>query len=337
MSTKLVLTAGLLLSAFTCPAQNPPDVARGAIREANERIMQAAPAGTQQAAQDYRIGPEDLIDISVFDVPEMSRTVRVSATGDVSLPLIGQVRASGLTPAGLEGAITTRLKEGLIKDPQVSVFVREFKSDSVSVIGAVQLPGTYQIQTPKKLLEVLAMAHGFSAAPNPPGREIVISRKRPMAPDADSAAGGGDGNTVKVPIAELIKSTDDKWNVTIYPGDTIRVIPAASVYVAGDVARPGAFPLSGFDNISAVQALAMAGGFTKSAKGSNAVVIHNDIQGNRTEQAVNLSRVLQGKEADFLLRPNDILFVPGSMSKTAAIRAIEAGIQITTGVLIWRR
>lgn len=339
MTSRLVVV--VLLGVAVCFGQQPPIVKNpgSTAREMNEPLLQAPKPSLDSAQpQEYRIGPEDLLDISVFEVPEMSRTVRVSASGEISLPLLGQVQAAGLTALQLERSLTEKLQQTYIKDPQVSVFLKEFKSDPVSIVGAVQAPGPYYIQLPKSLLEMLAMAHGLPDAPRGPGRFILVSRGRRAM--SQVPAGGGSApepQTLEIPVAELLKAGGERWNVTIYPGDVIKVTPAAQVYVAGDVNRPGAFTLTGLDSISLIQALALAGGTIKSAKLSDSVIIHNDDKGNRTEQKVDLKRVLRGKEPDILLVANDVLFIPGSMTKTAALRAVEAGIQISTGLLIWRR
>lgn len=315
-------------SAVPAPAGQPATAAW------NERLLASAPAGNNSASEvlgDYLIGSDDLLEISVFEVPELSRTVRVSATGEISLPLIGARRAQGLTPAALEEALTEALRETYIKDPQVSVFLREYKSDPVSVVGAVKAPGIYQILTRKSVIEVLAMAQGFSESGKMlPGRTIVITHKNPVAgPD------GQPTNVEEVPIKQLLESGDSKWNIAIYPGDVIRVVPAGTFYVAGDVNQPGSFPLVDFDNVSSIQAVAMAGGTKKTAKLKEAVVIRHDAAGNRVEEKLDLKLVLAGKASDPKLGANDILFVPGSVGKEAGLRSIDAAIQVATGILIW--
>jgi polysaccharide export outer membrane protein len=324
------------------PANVPPDT----LRDFNQRLVEYAQTkgtGSSLNREDYRIGPEDLIEISVFEVPELSRTVRVSASGEISLPLLGTVKVAGFSPMQLEQVLRELLRRTYIKDPQVSVFMREYKSDPVSVVGAVKMPGLYQIQTRKNLLEVLAMAQGFSEGGRPPGRTIIITRKyragetpgsssgqASSGPPGDSAKEAAPPEIVEVPIKQLLQTGDPKWNVPVYPGDVVKVVLAGTVYVAGSVTRPGAFPLTDFDNISTVQALAMAGGTTKSASRKNAAIVRRDAQGNRVEQKVNLARVLKGQDPDMMMGPNDILFVPGSAGKESVLRGIEAAIQAAT-------
>ncbi len=354
----------IFLFGLAAAAQLPYEPG-AAVREANERLKQMAVSGGSTSERlDYQIGPEDLVDIQVFEVPELSRTVRVSAGGDISLPLIGSVRAAGLSPMQLERVLTELLRRTYIKEPQVTVFLKEFKADPVSVVGAVKMPGLYHIQTRKSLVEVLAMAQGLSDGPlRHPGRSIVITRKPRLAQAAaqplvsaggaateaadalaagvadagDVAPGGVKSEVVEVPLKELFHTGDPKYNVPIYPGDVVKVVTAGTVYVAGSVTRPGGFPLTDFDNISAIQALAMAGGTTKSASQKRALIIRMDLAGKRVEEKLDLGRILKGKDADIMMGANDILFIPGSMGKESAIRALEMGIQTATGMLIWRR
>ena len=339
----------LLAGGYAQAQQGSPTAApQGVSPDWNARIMAGAQTqagnGTQ-TRQDYRIGPEDLVEISVFEVPELSRTVRVSASGDISLPLIGTMKATGFSPLQLEQAVTASLRQSYVKDPQVSVFLKEYRSDPVSVVGAVKAPGLYQIQTQKTLIELLAMAQGLSESSRMlPGRTIVITHKPGRGGNRVDAAENLDNETApqpqweeveEIPLKELLESGNSKWNVPIYPGDVIKVVPAGTFYVAGDVNQPGGFPLTDFDFVSAIQALAMAGGTKTTAKLKDAVIIRRDSEGNRVEEKIDLKELYAGKVEDVRLGSNDILFVPGSVSKAAGLRAIEASIQIATGVLIW--
>lgn len=324
----------LLVEQTIASHQLPP----APLRQAAEGTAVAPDA----ALEEYRIGPEDLIEISVFEVPEMSRTVRVSASGLISLPMIGSVKAVGLSPRELEQALGDVLRKSYIKDPQVAVFIREYRSYPISVMGAVKSPGLYYIQTRKGLVEVLSMAGGFAEGARQPGRTITITRRANVrSTGAAGAPGGGSAENqrpaaMEVPVKELVEGTDPKWNVPIYPGDDIRVSIAGVYYVAGDVNRPGAFQLSDFDKISALQALAIAGGTKRTASSKNAVIIRRDAAGKKVEEKIDLSRVLKGKDTDTTLGANDILFVPGSVGKESALRAIETGLSVGTGILVYR-
>jgi polysaccharide export outer membrane protein len=253
----LVLGAGLPFAwaqQQALPQQLAPPQAPPAIREFNERLKEAGLAERDNASRsypDYKIGPEDLLEISVFEVTELSRSVRVSASGEISLPLLGVVRVRGLSALETERLLTELLRQKYMRDPQVTVFVREYRSDPISVLGAVRTPNIYYIQTRKTLLEVLAMAGGFSETIRTPGRTIQVARKSARA-DAGSAApvpGGAAGTpdqqqAIEVPIKALMQGGDSTWNIWIYPGDSVKVALAGQVYVVGNVFRPGAFPLT---------------------------------------------------------------------------------------------
>ena len=365
------LAGAVILRAQEAPKQEqqtsaaqPPaatQLATGVAHDWNEKLLETAQSSPSTAKREYRIGSEDLIEVTVFEVPELSRTVRVSASGEISLPLIGAVKAAGLSPVELEQSLTDALRRSYVKDPQVSVFLKEYRSDPVSVVGAVKMPGLYQIQTERRLIELLAMAQGFSENPKMlPGRSIVVTRKgQPGAQDSTSADVGADvgadmgadaathgdaspaasvdaaSRIVEIPIRALLESGDPKWDIPIYPGDVIKVIPAGTFYVAGDVNQPGGFALTDFDDVSSIQAVAMAGGTKKTAKLEDAMIIRRDAAGNRVEQKVDLKGVLRGKAPDVRLSANDILFVPGSAGKAAGQRGIEAAIQIATGLAVW--
>ncbi len=330
-------------------ASSPKDPA-AALRQMNESGVAVHKGDTASLErQDYQIGVEDLLDISVFEVPELSRTVRVSAGGEISLPLLGLVKVAGLSPQQLEEVLREMLRKTYLKDPQVAVFVKEFHSAPVSVVGAVKVPGLYHIQTQKSLIEVLAMAQGLADGPQRlPGRTIIISRKRRPAgtPGLDSEADGGGAASperesgsveiVEVPVVDLLQSGDPKWNPPIYPGDVVKVVPAGTVYVVGAVNKPGGFPLSDYENVSAIQALALAGGTSRAASKKGAVIIRIDRAGKRSEQKIDLGRVLSGKDNDLKLGPNDILFVPPSTGKAAALRSLEAAISTVSALTIYR-
>ena len=134
----------------------------------------------------------------------------------------------------------------------------------------------------------------------------------------------------------MLESGDPKWNVPIYPGDVVRVVQAGTYYVAGDVNHPGGFPLTDFEHVTTLQALAIAGGTKRSAKMGEALIIRRDASGNRIETKVDLKKIERGQAEDLDIGANDILFVPGSVTKQAVLRAVEATIQVATGVLIWR-
>jgi polysaccharide export outer membrane protein len=287
---------------------------------------------------DYTIGPEDVLEISVFDVPELSKlTVRVSNDGTIPLPLLGDVKAAGLTPQQLRDALEKDWGKTYLENPHVMVFVKEFHAQPVSVVGAVEKPGLYQLTGPRTLIEVISLAGGFSRIGVAPGRYLYVSRRsgfgnlapaegmRLVAPDK-----------LEVNIDRLLYSRDNALNIPIVPQDIITVSKAEIVYVVGAVKKSGGFVLGDKQQLTVLQALALAEGLTSTAAKGDAKIIRSSDDGKRTEVSVNLANILKGKDVDPELSANDILFVPDSAARSAAKRTIDTAIALATGVAIWR-
>lgn len=340
-------------------AQFPSETTDDWNRRLQELVRFAQP-GAVPAPHEYRIGAEDLLDISVFEAPELNRSLRVSASGEISLPLLGAVQAAGLTPRELEFVLQELFRRTYLNDPHVGVFVREMQSHPVSVFGAVKKPGVFQIRGTKTLLEMLSMAEGLAEdagdtvlvmrgaglrglaeqndphpAPDPPDAsqagqapgETALSRKEPAG-----------GDTSEINLKNLLESGDARYNIPIYPGDIIKVTRAGVVYVVGEVNKPGGFVLKSNENISVLQAVALGEGLTRTAAKSQARIIRTDERsGARTEIALDLGKILAGKAPDPLLRPKDIVFVPNSAARSALFRGLEVALQTVSGVVVFRR
>ncbi|MFQ5926885.1 MAG: polysaccharide biosynthesis/export family protein, partial [Terriglobia bacterium] len=226
------------------------------------------------SAQEYRIGTEDLVEITVFEAPELNRTLRVSASGEISLPLLGMVRAAGLTPRELELVLQELLRRAYMKDPHVGVFVRELQSHPVSVLGAVARPGVFQVRGSKTLLEMLSLAGGLA---DDAGDTVIVMRgasfgvAQPGNKHPNDGAAPGDSEeapdaaTVEINLKTLLESGDPGSNVPIYPGDIVKVPRAGVVYVVGEVKKPGGFVLKNNEQLSVLQAIALGGGLTRTA------------------------------------------------------------------------
>jgi polysaccharide biosynthesis/export protein len=306
---------------------------------------------------DYQIGPEDLLEISVLEAPDLNRAVRVADDGSVSLALIGSVEVAGLSTREAQAAIADRLRQTYMKDPQVSVFVQEMKSHPVSVFGAVEKPGVYQIRSPKTLVEVLSMAQGLTndagdtvvvmkhpsdfvsgsaGTANPPGAAETSSENTGPGPNASSmpndTSSGADA--ISVDLKDLLDSGSPQSNVLVYPGDVVKVSRAGIVYVVGQVRKPGGFLLKTNENISVLQALALAEGLSPTSKGKEARIFLAGKSGEAPKEvAINLDKVMQGKMSPPVLKPNDVLFVPSSAGKQAltVLEQSTAGIIGTLG------
>ena len=297
----------------------------------------AGPSATPRD-RDSRIGPDDLLDIGVFEAPEMNETVRVSASGEISLPLLGAIRAAGQTPRELEIALQTLLRRTYMNDPHVSVFIHELQSRAVSVVGAVKSPGVFQIRGAKTIIEVLSLAGGLS---DDAGDKVLITRGArnqidgfediSLAPSAET-----EGVEI-INLRKLLNSSDPALNAVVHPGDVIKVPRAGIVYVVGEVKKPGGFVLQNNENISVLQALALAEGLTHTSSASQARIIRTDPgTGLRTEIPMNLGKIFSGKAPDALLQPKDIVFVPNSTAKSMLYRGSEAAVQTAAGVAIYK-
>jgi polysaccharide export outer membrane protein len=344
--------------------QDPASIPRTETTEEYNRrlqeVLQLSGSSANSSTHDYRIGAEDLLEIAVFEAPELDRTLRVSANGQISLPLLGSSQAAGLTSRELEVVIQELLRRSYMKDPHVSVFVKDMQSHPVSVFGAVKKPGVFQIRGSKRLIEVLSMTEGLS---DDAGDTVVVMRQAqpagttvPMvdggpasAPALQEKAGNGAATqavaggsvsreTLNINLKDLLNSPDSRTNVLIYPGDVIKVTPAGVVYVVGEVKKPGGFVLKTNENISVLQALALAEGPTRTSARSRVRIIRNDgTTGARIEIPIDLGKILAGKLPDPILLPKDIVFVPNSAGRSVLYRSAEAAIGLGTGMAIYRR
>ena len=260
----------------------------------------------------------DLLEINVFDVPELSGKFRVSNTGSISLPLIGELAVQDNRTDEVEHTIAQKLEDGgYVRNPQVSVFVAEFATQGVSVLGEVKKPGIYPSFGSHRLLDYLSMAEGTTPLA---GSMVDITRR---------------GSSVTQRVA-LRSKGEARENPEILSGDTVLVERAGVVYVVGDVARPGGFPMDQDDQLSVLQALALAQGANRTAALKSAKLIRSTPQG-KTEVPINLSAMLGSKAADVPLKDGDIVFIPSSAAKSAMKRGLEAGVQAAVGVAIYGR
>jgi polysaccharide export outer membrane protein len=306
-------------------------------------------------SRDYRIGPQDLLEINIFEAPELNRSVRVSENGDVSMPLLGGIQVTGLTARELETTVAGRLREYL-KDPHVSVMVTAIESHPISVIGEVNKPGVFQVRGTKTLLEMLSMAQGL--APEA-GDEVLVMRSAGFNHEQnaghEAAAGAGanqhaaskgaadDGpgvdehlDTVSINLRHLLNSRDPKFNVPVYAGDIVKVTRAGIVYVVGAVKRPGGFTVKGNEQMSLLKAIALAEGLSStSAKGRTRIIRTDEGSGKRSEIAVDVGKILDGKAPDMNLQAADIVFVPNSAGKSALYKGTEAVVATASGLVIF--
>lgn len=256
----------------------------------------AAPLATAQEAgpgSNYRIGARDLLDIRVFDLEDLNTNVRVSEEGTITLPLIGEIVAQGLTSSDLQTAIETALKQ-YVNNPQVQVFIREYSSQRVSVIGAVKSPGTIEMQGRLTLLEVLSEAGGIDY-PEAAGK-ITILRT------------GFTGQPIEVDIEELITRGNTAFNLELEGGDTVNVVPKPHdpVYIYGRVRTPGQYTMR--EPITLLQAIAMAGGLADRAQ-TKVMIQRRNPQGGVEQIEIDINDIIDGKTEDIRILPNDVIVV----------------------------
>ncbi|MGA8595253.1 MAG: polysaccharide biosynthesis/export family protein [Bryobacteraceae bacterium] len=286
---------------------------------------------------DYVLGPEDQIEIRAFQADEISdKPFQIQGDGYISLPLVGRVKAAGLTVEQFEAALTRELGK-YIEHPQVTVLVSEYRSQPVSVMGAVTTPGVVQLRGDKTLVQVISLAGGMRTdASNTVTITRELSQGRIPLPDATTDP-TGKFSIAHVNVRKVVDGQAPQENIVIKRDDVITIPRAQMVYVIGEVQRPGGFVLNERDSLSLLQALSLAGGLTKTASLKHAKILHEeDGKSDRVELPDNVAKILEGKAPDVSLHADDIVFVPNSAPKAAALRAAETAVNVGTGLAIWR-
>jgi len=309
----------VVASIGVCAAQ----VTNLSAAESNSAVSASAVAKSSSPANrsldaSIRLGQGDLVEVSVYNVPELNTRARVSDSGDIDMPLVNQVHVEGLTVDEAEKVIEQRLDHGgFVRNPHVQLFVSEYTSDGTSILGEVARPGVYPVLGEQRLFNLLSAAGGLSPAA---GTSITITHR--AEPD----------KRVVVAISRNLEDHPDS-NVPVYPGDTVMVRRADVIYVVGDVNRPSGFLMDNGGKLSVLQAIALAGGTTSTAKLSGVRIIRKGPQGV-AEIPVSLKKMLHAKTDDLPLQANDILFVPASARKIIGGRTAEAALQMATAVSV---
>lgn len=275
------------------------------------------PPNSQPSAK-LVIGPGDLLTVTVFNVPELLQTVRISETGDAVLSLIGNMHLADKTVEDAQVAIENEYRDRkFLVDPHVSILVTEYATEGVSVLGEVTKPGVYPLLGPHTLLDIISAASGLTEFA---GSTVSIRRRN------------GAEQVVQLDANDPQKALAQ--DVELYPADTVVVARAAIVYVVGDVGKPGGFPMQNNGRLTVLQAIALASGINKTASLSHAKIIHKD-QSGYTEADIHLSRLLQGKAPDRELAPEDIVFVPNSKVKSAVAGGYASAVQAAATAAIY--
>lgn len=283
-----------------------------------------APAKNPDAAKDdseqpmvVRLGPRDLVEVGVYNVPELTSKARVSNSGDIYLPLIDYVHVEGLTQEEAQALIEKRLSDGgFVRNPHVTIFVDEAASQGVTILGEVARPGIYPDVPDHKLYGVISQAGGFSGSAS---RKISVIRR-------------GQADPIHLDLPRNL-AEDVSGNIDIMPGDTITVPRAPIIYVVGDVARPSGLLVDN-GTLTVLQALALAGGTNHTAKLSAARIIHKNPTG-MVETKIEVKKMLEAKAPDVTLQADDILFIPVSGRKVLESAAFQTALSAAGAVAIY--
>jgi polysaccharide export outer membrane protein len=263
----------------------------------------AAPAQAQDTGAEYKIGPKDLLEITLLGVPEISKlVVRVSQEGRITLPLLGEVVVGDLTKFELEKKLAGLAGEKVVLDPQVTVHIVEYRSRRVSVVGAVTNPGPFELLGRQTVLAAISEAGGLT---RDAGEEVIVIRQLP----------DGNSTSIRLPIDGLFVQGDPKLNIVLEAGDVVNVPVerTAPVYVFGQVRNPGALQVKRSSVPTLTQAIAQAGGFTDRANRKKVQIRRKDASGKELEITVNVKDILKGKKKDVPLLINDTVYVPESL------------------------
>ena len=321
----VLLIVGLLqvaLAQDSGPVQNATH--QGNVTTEPSRMATQSPAGSSEQktsplanSSALVIGPGDEVEVTVYGAPDLSGRIRVSAEGNISMPLIDYVRIAGLSSSEAESVIEAKLRENhFVNDPHVAVYVKEYNSSGISVAGEVAKPGFYSALGPHRLFDVLQAAGGPT---DKAADKALISHR-----------GQKDATTVRISKdpAEMAAS-----NVDLQPGDTVVVPRAGIVYVLGEVTRPGGYVLNSTGGITVLQVVAVAGGPTHVASPGKTRLLRRTENGFQ-EQQIDVKKLLRGKAHDVSVRDEDILFIPSSLIKEAMNASALVGI--AAGAAIYR-
>jgi polysaccharide export outer membrane protein len=304
-----VLNGLLLALVSNLPGQETP------VRLSSDS---ATPISDASHSSEVSLGSGDLLAISVAGAPEYHYDVRVNSAGDASLPMLGTIKLAGLSTLQAENVVARRLQEqGFFNDPQVSVFVKEYATAGISVLGEVQKPGIYPLLGHRTLLDAISAAGGTTPKA---GKSVTITHR----------------DELETP--ETISLSHDNGQMTdmaVRPGDTIVISKAGMVYVIGAVKEPTGIVLDN-PHLTVLQAIAIAHGTNPTASLKSAKLIRK-ASSTPQEVPIPLDTILAAKTPDLELQPDDIVFVPNSAAKSITSRGLEAILQTATGIAIYSR
>lgn len=305
-------------------AKTPPTV-DFAIKKKTERlneVIMVGAANKTSTTDDYLIGPEDLLDIEAYNVEDLKKTVRVNSQGDIALPLVGIIRAKGMTTSELEKVITGKL-ERYVQETVVNVFVKEYHSQRISVVGAVNNPQVYAVTGQRYLIDMLMTAGGLK---EDAGNICYVIRPAiHNSPDSRTT-------TIVIDLDELLINGNFALNMPVFAGDVINVPKGGVFFVDGAVKNPGVFTIRGKTTV--IQAITMAKGVDSSARLSDIRIFRDNGKGDRDVIPVDYDAIRKGESPDIFLAENDIIIVPQSGIKNffnGFISSLRGAISFGTG------
>jgi polysaccharide export outer membrane protein len=300
-----VLAAGLLCGQT--PLQQPMQTQPGTPAQTTQPIN----SGVERLRPNYVLRSGDQILIRAAEMEEISeRPFRIDGDGFVNLPVLGRVKAGGITVERMEAQLVDLLRK-YVRQPQATVTVVQFSSEPVFFVGAFKSPGIYPLEGRKTLVEMMSAIGGLQPTAS---RRIKLSRQKQYGeiplPSATHSP-DGNGSSIEINMASLRDSLNPAEDLVLQPFDVISVERAEMVYVTGEVSRVGAFELQERDSISVIQALTLAGGIGHDADPKTAWILRPVMNtARRAEIPLNLQRILKGQDTDRPLLPNDVLYVP---------------------------
>jgi polysaccharide biosynthesis/export protein len=303
------------------PAPQPQaQVGSGNLQQQQRLMMQAALAPST-TYRDYKVGPEDLLFIDVYGQEALRRELRVNGQGQISMPLVGVIGVGGLTTQQIENRLREAYGSQFLRNPQITVEVKEFHHQRVGVTGAVAKPGYYDIIGPRTILEVLSMAGGILGKPGPEAGDVIhVIKRQGSAGSANimktSYAGTSapQSKTILINRQQLVSGQSPELNIMVENGDIINVPFAGSAYVLGAVKKPTDVPVKG--NLTLSQAIALAQGVDPIFANYKVTVMRYDEQGRPSKIETDLKDIIAGKNPDIPVKENDVIVVNEGELKT---------------------
>ena len=281
-----------------------------------------------EAPPEYRVGPGDVLGITVFNMPELDRTAVIGSDGALQLSYFAQpLIVKDETAQQIEQQLTAAFqKSQILLYPQLEVSVMKVESKPVMVGGDVKNPQILQEIRPFTLLEAVMMVGGPAGDAS---NSVLVTRVNAK----------GQPVSYDLPLSKVLSGTSTTDNMAILPGDTIQVLPGEKVFVAGDVKSPGAFNLQRDQQLTVAKIMALSGGWKEDARAKKAVIVRDGPNGRRITIPVDLPKIMDRKEHDIALESNDLLYVPGSTAKAvglAMVKGVGSAVALGLGYLIIR-